>query len=624
MRKDTHRQKTGFTLVELLVVIGIITILIALLLPAIGAARAFSRAAECASRLDQIGTAIVAATSADEVVHAQRVLLDLERHMDKVYEVYQCPEAAGENITNVHFGFNGRLYRFHSADANKIVAIDYAVSVVDPFSDDVETRWEAQVRPRHFEACNVLFYDGHVERLEPDVISPVVCDNVKEYWVPTLDEQRYLKPADCEWIGPPIPDPPGDQEFTGVTHSSESEFEANVDFGTSSSPLADGYTRATIGDWTSLNGGGDVDRSTGSDLERDLVFMKDGTYTLTGVPEGTYSVTLYVGDLDPSKPLRDDNDVYLQGLLVDNDLDTPSATMVTRSYSGIVVDSSGNLTLRVVGLGGSNDYVLLAGMDVVGGGGGGSDGGPPPPPTMEVTISPSSIAENGGTATGTVTRSDSSGALAVALSSDNEAKASVPASVTIPDGQESVTFTITAIDDGNYAPDVTVNFTASADDYDDANASLVVTNDDPAFAAHVDFGTSTSPLAVGYTRVTISGWTNLTSSGSADRSTGGDLKRDLVFMHDGTYALSGVPAGTYNVTLYIGDLDPTKPLRDDNDVYLQGILVDNDLDTPSGTMLARTYSGIVVAGGGTLTLRIVGLGGTNDYVLVAGMDVEQQ
>lgn len=111
--------------------------------------------------------------------------------------------------------------------------------------------------------------------------------------------------------------------------------------------------------------------------------------------------------------------------------------------------------------------------------------------SLIVSIIPTSVAENAGPAAvqGTVTRSntdDLSADLVVSLLSSDTTELTVPATVTIPAGQASATFSINAVDDSVIDGTQTVTISASAAGYSSIGDTLSVTDNDANVAPVVD------------------------------------------------------------------------------------------------------------------------------------------
>ena len=137
----------------------------------------------------------------------------------------------------------------------------------------------------------------------------------------------------------------------------------------------------------------------------------------------------------------------------------------------------------------------------------GSHGSAPSTPALSVSLSPGSFSENGGTSTGTVAIAAAAAAdVVIALASSDTAELTVPASVTIPAGQTSATFPITAVDDTNTDGPSTVTISATATGYASGSAVATVTDDEVTLDG-VTPGAGNTPANIA--------WINSLASGTA-------------------------------------------------------------------------------------------------------------
>jgi prepilin-type N-terminal cleavage/methylation domain-containing protein/prepilin-type processing-associated H-X9-DG protein len=211
MEIDTMRTQTlrhGFTLVELLVVIGIIAVLISLLLPALNAARAQAQAVACASNLKQVYVGMLPYSNdnrgwlpacqmqqpatPNDYIGFNRLLSGVVGSSGfkagAIYlrnpRIFLCPAHLDGQIERGSYGLNKRM--IYELNPEQWVSPTY--SAVSPFTwnhynlhrtkypvemylvsemgnNSTEMIWANLTFQRHRNRLNMLYADGHVASL---------------------------------------------------------------------------------------------------------------------------------------------------------------------------------------------------------------------------------------------------------------------------------------------------------------------------------------------------------------------------------------------------------------------------------------------------------------------------
>jgi prepilin-type processing-associated H-X9-DG protein len=174
MNRVAPKRRAAFTLVELLVVTGIIVLLVSLLLTVVARARATAAGAACANNLRQIGNGLFA--YAHEFGRlpgsdGHKTLSDLPSFVDALMKrqgypagSFICPGSGLDRPTSYELNFKFAGQPLSEGRADTILASESGSCV--------QCHSGSSKGIGHGSTANHLFFDGHVEALPKPTSTP--------------------------------------------------------------------------------------------------------------------------------------------------------------------------------------------------------------------------------------------------------------------------------------------------------------------------------------------------------------------------------------------------------------------------------------------------------------------
>ncbi|MGI9470896.1 MAG: S8 family serine peptidase [Rubripirellula sp.] len=256
----------------------------------------------------------------------------------------------------------------------QVTGTDVLGTVTGPV-DRIVVSFSEPIDPGSLTLDDIVALEGPAGAITPTGITQVAAGEFAVEFAAQNDSGSYRLV-----LGSDITDIAGnlvDQDLDGVTGEvTEDQFEllfaieagpvfiAHFDFGTTLSPVADGYTRVITGDrYSESNGYGwsagavySLNRS-GPPLTTDLNYTSDATFAFD-LENGEYEVTLIMGEVLIG---HDQMAVSLEDVRVDV-VSIPGFQFATNTYQTEVTD--GQLNIRLQDLGGSNPYAVINALDI--------------------------------------------------------------------------------------------------------------------------------------------------------------------------------------------------------------------------------------------------------------------